>query len=286
MDATRTFGRSGEVSVEAGKVRYRDVGVGEPVLFLHGVLVNGGLWRGVVPRLAGRYRCIVPDLPLGGHDVPMRPDADLSPVGLARLVAQLLDAVGVRGAAVVANDTGGAISQVFLSLYPERVSRLVLTNADALGNFPPPLLRPLKWGAAVPGFVYLLGRAGRSRVFRRALFRTVAGTPVEDRVLDRYLAPLARDPGVRRDFRKVLRGSSARYTLEAAKAFPGFDRPVLLAWGTDDRLFFPFRYAEELARRFPDARLLPVPGSRTFVPEDRPGRLAGVISEFLHGGGA
>lgn len=281
MAGTEGFGGFREVRLRAGTIRYRDVGEGEPLVFLHGVMVNGNLWRKVVPGLATRYRCIVPDLPLGGHAVPMNPDADLSPTGLARLVAGFLDALGVGEATFVANDTGGAVAQVFLSLYPERASRLVLTNADALDNFPPPLLRPLKWAAGVPGFVSLLGTACRARIFQRVLFWTVAKRPVEGRVMRGYVQPLIGDAGVRRDLRQALRGFSAGYTLEAAKTFPRFARPVLLAWGTEDRLLFPYRYAEEVARRFPNATLERVPGSRAFVPEDRPEALVAAISGFL-----
>ena len=68
-----------EITLPQGTIRYRDEGDGPPVVFVHGLLVNGRLWEPVVERLAGRLRCIVPDLPLGSHAVPLRPDADLGP---------------------------------------------------------------------------------------------------------------------------------------------------------------------------------------------------------------
>ena len=77
-----------------------------------------------------------------------------------------------------------------------------------------------------------------------------------------------------------MRGISNRYTLGAAESFPGFHRPVLLAWGEDD-FFFPLRFAERLQGAFPDACLERVGGSRAFVPADRPERLAGLIGSFL-----
>lgn len=276
------FGKAKSVRVEHGEVRYRETGSGEPVVFLHGVLVNGDLWRKVVPALSENYRCIVPDLPLGGHEAPIASGADLSPPGLARLVAEFLDALNLRETTLVANDTGGAIAQVFVARYPERVSRLVLTNTDAFENFLPPLLRPLQWGARVPGFVSLLSLPLRTSIAQRALFAMVAKHPVERQAMESYIAPLLNDARVRRDFRKVLRGISNRYTIEAAETFPAFDKPVLLAWGMDDRLFFPYEYAERLAGRFPDVRIEQVPDARTFVSEDNPGRLAGLLNNFLN----
>lgn len=274
-------GETKEVRLEQGVIRYREFGAGEPLVFVHGVLVNGNLWRKVVSELAEDYRCIVPDLPLGGHETPMNPGADLSPPGLALLLSDFFDALELRQATLVANDTGGAISQVFAARYPEKVSRFVLTNADAFENFLPPLLRPLQWGARVPGFVSLLSLTLRPHLAQRALLATVAKHPIERRVMRSYLSPLLKDGRVRRDFRKVLQGISNRHTIEAAETFPGFRKPVLLAWGMDDRLLFPYKYAERLAARFPDARLEKVPGSRTFVPEDQPDRLVGLIRDFV-----
>ena len=274
-------GEEKEVRLGQGTIRYKEFGAGEPLVFVHGVLVNGNLWRKVVPELAEDYRCIVPDLPFGGHETPMNPGADLSPPGLARLLADFLDALDLREATLVANNTGGAIAQVFVARYPERVSRLMLTNVDAFENFLPPLLRPLQWGARIPGFVSLLSVALRSHLVQRALFASVAKHPVENRIAESYLSPLLKDARVRRDLRGLLRGISNKYTIEAAEKFRNFGKPVLLAWGMDDRLFFPYRYAERLAKKFPDATLEKVPDSRTFVPEDNPVRLIAAIRDFV-----
>lgn len=270
-----------EVRLSQGMVRYREVGSGEPVVFLHGIMVNGNLWRKVVPGLSKEYHCIAPDLPLGGHEAPMKPGADLSPAGLARLVAEFFDALGLREATLVANDTGGAIAQVFVARYPERVSRLVLTNCDAFEDFLPPVLRPLQWGARfVPGFVTLLGVAARAYAVRWVLAKLVTKHGIERRMMDSYIKPLLYDARVRRDFRKVLAGVSNGYTLEAAEAFPAFEKPVLVAWGHEDWLF-RYRYAERLAGSFPNARLEGVADAHAFVPEDNPERLVELVRNFL-----
>jgi len=78
MSLSSDLGELKEVELAPGTIRYRERGTGEPIVFVHGLLVNGDLWRKVVPQLADRYRCITPDLPLGSHEIPMKPDADLS----------------------------------------------------------------------------------------------------------------------------------------------------------------------------------------------------------------
>jgi pimeloyl-ACP methyl ester carboxylesterase len=271
-----------EVRLGGGVIRYRDAGRGPALVFVHGILANGTLWRDVVARLCGKFRCIVPDLPLGGHSIPMRPEADMSPAGVARMVAELMEELDLRDVTLVGNDTGGAICQIVISNHPERVGRLVLTNCDAYEAFFPAPLRPVQYAARLFGvrFVDLLAWVLGARFAQRALFKSVAIRPIDRATLDAYAGRLMHDPGVRRDLARFLRGVSGRYTLEAAQSFPDFDRPVLIAWGDRD-LFFSPRLALRLQHDFPDARLGAIAGSRAFVPEDAPGQLTRLIKEFL-----
>jgi pimeloyl-ACP methyl ester carboxylesterase len=117
-----------QIALTQGTIDYRDEGEGETLVFVHGLLVDGRLWREVTPLLAERYRCIVPDWPLGSHRAPLRAGADRSPRGIAHLIADFLDALELTDVTIVANDTGGAISQILASERPERVRSLVLTN--------------------------------------------------------------------------------------------------------------------------------------------------------------
>jgi pimeloyl-ACP methyl ester carboxylesterase len=103
--------------------------------------------------------------------------------------------------------------------------------------------------------------------------------PIPSQVMDSYLRPARRHAGVRRDLRRFLCGVHRRHTLAAAASFGSFDRPVLLAWAENDRLF-PMSMARRLADMLPHARLAPVAGSRTFIPEDQPAALADLIIEF------
>jgi pimeloyl-ACP methyl ester carboxylesterase len=275
-------GTQGEIRLDGGVIRYREVGTGPALVFVHGILANGTLWRDVVACLSDRFRCIVPDLPLGGHSVPMSPEADMSPAGVARMVAGLMEELDLGDVTLVGNDTGGAISQIVISNHPERVGRLVLTNCDAYEAFFPALLRPIQYAARLfdTRFVNLLAWALGARLAQRALFKTVAIRRIDEATLDAYAGRLRQDPGVRRDLARFLREVSGRYSLGAAQSFPAFERPVLIAWGDRDPLFSP-RLALRLQHDFPDARLEAVAGSRAFVPEDGPGQLARLIEKFF-----
>lgn len=278
------LGEARELTLSQGTIRYREVGdpAGPPVVFVHGLLVNGLLWRKVVPRLAGELRCIVPDWPLGSHDLPMAAGADLSPGGVARLIADVLEALSLEDVTLVANDSGGALCQLVVTRFPERVGRLVLTPCDAYDNFLPPLFRYLQLLARVPGGAVVGMQMLRVPLLRRLpiAYGWLAKRPIERAVQDAYVAPILRDAGVRRDATAFLRGIDKRDTLAAAERFGDFRKPVLLAWAAEDRVF-PLRYAERLAGAFPHARLEPIADSYTFVPEDQPDQLADLIAAFV-----
>jgi pimeloyl-ACP methyl ester carboxylesterase len=124
-----------DIQVGDGTLRTRIVGEGPAVVFVHGALVDGRLWEGVTERLAGRFQCVVRDLPLGSHAVPLPPEADRSVAGHARRIARLLEVLDLRDVTLVGNDTGGAICQLVAVNHPERLGRLVLTNSDPLEVF-------------------------------------------------------------------------------------------------------------------------------------------------------
>ena len=282
MAISQELGQEREVKLPQGTIRYRERGTGEPIVFVHGALVNADLWRKVVPELAKDFRCIAPDLPLGSHTQALPADADLSPTGAAKLIADFVESLGLENVTLVGNDTGGALCQLVVTRHPERVGRLVLTNCDAYDKFPPSIFKALFWAARIPGFVSAMAQPMRSAAARNSPLAygwlSKRGIPAD--ISDGYVRPGLRDAAIRRDTTKLLKGVSPRYTQEAAQHFKEFDKPVLVAWGTE-KDFFPTEYGERLARDFPRGRFERIEDSYTFVSEDQPERLSRLIAEFV-----
>lgn len=282
LDLDSALGPQQEVRLPGGTVRYRERGAGPAVLFVHGLLVNGALWRKVVPELAPDFRCIAPDWPLGSHEVPLGDGVDRSPGGMARLIADFMAALELQDVTLVGNDSGGALCQLVVTRHPERVGRLVLTPCDAFENFPPKMFRYLTLAAKVPGALTLLVQSMRPRLTRRTpiAFGWLTKRPLPGPVSDHYVQPVIRDRRIREDVRAFMLGVDPSDTIAAAEQLREFERPALLAWAPEDR-FFPIAHAERLAELLPDARLARVEDSRTFVPEDQPQRLAELIGGFV-----
>ncbi|WP_344609789.1 alpha/beta hydrolase [Sporichthya brevicatena] len=281
MARTTALGEWREAKLSGGAVLYADRGQGAPVVFVHGLLVNADLWRKVVPDVAAAgFRCLSPDLPFGAHQVPV-PEAHLSPAGAADLLAEFLEHLNLRDVTLVANDTGGAITQILMTRHPERVGRVVLASCDAFERFPPRLFAYLPLLAKLPGSMWVMAQTLRMRWTHNLpiTFRWITKGRFDEETIESFLGPTRRSAGVRADLRRFLRGMKRRHLLTAAEQLPAFDKPVLLAWASEDRIF-PVADAYRLAGVLPNAEVVEIPDSYTFLPEDQPQRLAEVVVRF------
>jgi pimeloyl-ACP methyl ester carboxylesterase len=275
------------VDLPHGRVNYRVAGPPDstfpPVVFVHGIMVNGELWTGVATALAARgIRSYAPDLPLGAHPYPLSQDADITPRGVAKLVLSFLDALGLTDVTLVGNDTGGALCQFLLDTDSSRIGRLVLTNCDAFDQFPPPPFGLLVKLSSSPFRLWLMSQGTRLTAVRHSAlgFGPLVTRPLDAALTRRWATPALTDAGVRRDTARFMRAMRPADLLDVSTRLHEFDRPVLLLWGAADRFFRP-PLAHRLADAFPHARLVEIEGARTFIPLDEPDRLASEISTFL-----
>jgi pimeloyl-ACP methyl ester carboxylesterase len=282
MSISGELGERRVAQVWAGTIEYRERGTGPPIVFVHGVGVNGDFWRHVVPRLADRYRCIAPDLPWGSHSTPVRANADLSLPGMARITAEFLQALDLENVTIVANDTGGAVSQVLVGSHPERIGRLVLTSCDAFDKFPPTPQRYLKVVARSRTLVWLLASSLRFRFIQRLpiAYGFATSKPMPPEIMQSFTSRMRRNRGVRRDIRRMLQAVDNRYTIQAAERLPAFDRPALVLWADNDRLF-PRDHGRRLAALLPRGEFETIANSRTLIPEQQPDHLADRLREWL-----
>ena len=141
-DATADERRRRFIATPFGEVACLVRGAGSAALFLHGFPLNADQWRDSLAALAPYRRCIAPDfLGLGFSRVAR--GADVTPGTQVRMLVALLDALGVRDADVIANDSGGAVAQLLLARHPDRVRTLLLTNCDTEIESPPAAMRPV-----------------------------------------------------------------------------------------------------------------------------------------------
>jgi pimeloyl-ACP methyl ester carboxylesterase len=277
------LGKLDEVELTSGRVEYFDRGDGPVLLFAHGWLANANLWRNVVDHLADRFRCIVLDLPLGSHRIAMKSDADLSPTGCGKLIAEIITMLDLHEVTLLGNDSGGAYSQIAAAAHPERISQLVLNSCETpYDQFPPPPFNGLPAIAKDPSALGQLFQALRDRESRSmpAAYGLLIKHPIEDLVSDSYALPSVADPDILRDTSKVMSTASSDPVHDAGRSLiQGFHLPVLFAWGPEDQVF-PLLHAQRYAAELSNGRVVQIPNAFSFTPEDQPRLLASAIAQF------
>lgn len=262
------------IETPSGRIAYVERGDGPAALFVHGVFLNADLWDGVVDGVADVRRCIAPDILCHGQ-THERADADVSFAGQAQMLLQLLDALDVRQVDLVANDSGGAIAQIFAARHPERVRSLALTNCDVHDGWPPPAFVPTVQAVLTAGFRAVAGPLTDPAVAREAL-----GVGFEhperlsDATLRGFLDPLLASDERVRNLERFFAAMDCRQTVEVEPLLRRLQAPTLVMWGTAD-VFFDVEWARWLAKTIPGARApILLPDAKLFFPMERPARVA------------
>lgn len=280
-----TLGESRTLEIEDGRIEYRvrREGRGPIVVFLHGIIANADVSRGVVADLAFDHHCVAPDWPFCAHWLGMRPGTDFSLPGIARIVERFLVAAGLDDVVLVASDTGVAVAQYVVAAYPQRNAALVLTPCDAFDNFVPLPIRHLRLFGRTPWGLWLLAQTLRWRFVQRLLiaFGLLTERPIPAAIMRSYTGPLRDHASTRRDFAALVREIHPRYTVDVALRLASFRRPVLLLWARERQRFFPLDHAHRRAAIFPEAEVEVVEDSGPFVTEDQPIAVAASIRRFM-----
>ena len=261
-----------QVQTKSGPASYIDTGgPGRVALFVHGLGTSSYLWRHVIDQLDGQRRCVAVDLPLHGQ-TPAAADQDFSLPGFARFLAEFCEGLELNDIDLVANDTGGAISQVFATGHPELLHTLTLTNCEAHNNLPPKVLLPAVWlahmGLAARISPRLLRdiRRGRKRFYGLG-YQDIENLP-ED--LARFwLESQFATPELARQNQRIMTSLHARDLLAIEPALARLQVPTLIVWGTGDK-FFRLKWAYWLRDTIPGAtEVVELSGARIFFPDER-----------------
>jgi pimeloyl-ACP methyl ester carboxylesterase len=271
------------VDVTAGTIEYREEGDpnGAPVVLLHGLLMNDAQWNLALPLLPSGYRYLLPVLPMGGHRIPMRRDADLTMPGMVNIVGDFLDGLNLDDVTLVVTDWGGALFLTDIGR-DKRVARLVICPSEAFDNFPPGFPGKVAWLASRNTLtVSLAMRQLKVGWLRRQwlMFGQMAKQPVPQDIVDAWVAAGLTDRRIRQDLVKYCRTKFDGAELSrATNSLKDFDGDVLVLWSRNPVM--PDEHATRLTQ-LTGATLRYVDGAYVLVMLDQPQRTAEAIGAFL-----
>jgi pimeloyl-ACP methyl ester carboxylesterase len=274
--------------VDVGELRLHAVigGEGAPLLLIHGWPETWYAWRMIMPTLANDFEVIavdqrgigLSDKPTDGYDIGT----------LASDLVALMDLLGHEKFALYGTDTGMPIAHAMAADYPERVERLVVSEAflpgiaSALPLFVPPTLNARLWHLMfnqLPSQVNEALVRGREDVFFGAEFAASAGTKkLPDEAVKYYIDTLAADP-------EALRGSFEFYRAITESAAQNEERkgrrltmPVLALGGEESG---GENAANAMRLVADDVQGVVLRGSGHWVAEQAPEELLAALAEFL-----
>jgi haloalkane dehalogenase len=273
FDASRKF-----ANLPISNVAYVERGRGLAALFVHGYPLNGFQWRGALDRLQTHRRCIAPDvMGLGYTQTPE--GQTISPATQAEMLAQLLDSLHIDSVDLVANDSGGLVSQVFVAKYPHRVRTLLLTNCDVDQNSPPPLFLPLidlaKKGTLVDRFIV-------SQLNDKQLARSPKGLGgaytypdrLTDETIETYFRPIVESLQKKAQMQEYTISLGVNPLIAIREDLRQWKGPARIVWGLKDPIF-PVESADWLDRNLPGSRgVRKLEEANLFFPEEMPDVIA------------
>lgn len=272
MERTRESGTRHSVQIPSGRISYVEKGTGPVALFVHGVLLNGYLWRHQLAELSDVRRCIAVDL-LAHGDTEIAPHQDVSVTANAKMLAEFLEALHIDQVDLVGNDSGGGIAQIFAACNPDRVRSLTLTDCDVHDNWPPEAFKPFLAMAAAGGLPGTLNAI----LADKSIYRSPQALgpayehpdQVSDETIEKYLRPLVASEQRTRDLQRFLAAFDSKHTLAIEAHLKTLSAPTLIVWGTDD-VYFDVKWSHWLADNIPGTqRRVEFAGARIFFPEER-----------------
>ena len=272
-----------------GETQVLELGTGSPLLLVHGAFSDASIWVPILPELARNHRVLAVDLPGHGLAEPF----DYTGVDLLELartfLRDILDALEVRSADLVASSTGGLFSVVFAIDQPDRVSRLVLVGAPAGVHRAVPLqLRVLGVMSLAPLIGPRLARFATSHLTRdsnRKFWGKILVTHPEhlgDELLDEDVVQARRNAdGHLSLLHRLGNFRGLRRRLILGERWQALKVPTLFLWGERDAFFGGPEHAEALAARNSNLRVIRIAGAGHVAWIDDPERVVDEIEHFL-----
>jgi pimeloyl-ACP methyl ester carboxylesterase len=258
-----TAERRETISLGGHQIAYRDAGAGEVVVLVHGLGGSSSSWAEVMQNLSRKYRVIAPDLL--GHGQSDKPRGDYSPALFARLLRDLLDALGIDKVTVVGHSLGGGVAMTFASAHRTYCRRLVLLNSGGFGSQVTVLLRMLSLPGA--GFILPLFAAGRA-LWTGGLSTVRESFPGRDdrRVFLRTLRSVVNHRG------------QAASALECLHALANLPTQII---GSENDRVIPVAHAHAAHSALLGSRLHIIPNVGHDPQMQRPDTVADLIDDFV-----
>jgi pimeloyl-ACP methyl ester carboxylesterase len=259
-----------------GKIAYIERGSGDAAVFLHGAPLNSFQWRGAIDRLSAHRRCVALDfMGFGYSEIPAHQSLEAG--AQVAMLAAVLDKLGISRTDIIASDSGGAVAQLFMIKYPERVRTVLLTNCDTEPDSPPagvmPVIEMARAGTLAEGLVKWLADKPLARAqFGKAVYADPSH--LTDEMIEYYWRPIVSSPLHRTQYEAFHVALAPNPLAGIEAALKRCTVPTRILWGTSDTIFSAAApdYLDRTLGRSQGIRR--VPDGKLFFQEEYPDVIA------------
>ena len=262
-------------------IAYRTAGTGDALVMLHGWPLWGATFRKLLPDLAQRFTCYIPDIP-GGGDTLWTAQTDFSWPGQAATIKAWIDRLGLTSYHLLGQNSGAMVGRQLALMDPGRLRKFAMTNTEIPNHRPPflPLYRNTIGKIPKP----ILQKTFSSQKF----LRSAAGfggsfydkSLIGGEFFDLFIKPLVESKTRLEGHVRFLQGWDFDLLDQMAQLHRNITAPVALFWGENDPTF-PIERAEEMSGQFPNSSgVTRIPLAQLFVQEERADLLSGELLQF------
>src|SRR5215472_7095853 len=256
-------------------------GQGPTVVLLHGFGDTGDMWAPLAADLAKDHTVVVPDL--RGMGLSEHPDAGYTKKNQALDIAGIMDALGLKSAALVTHDIGNMVGYALAAQYPSRISRWVVIDAPlpGIGNWDTIVRSPLLWHFNFRGPDVERLVQGRERIYLDRFWNELSADPkkIDEERREHYAALYARPHAMHDAFEQFAAFNQDATDNKALLAQGGKLKMPILALGAEKS--FGDGQAVELRFVASDVTGGIVANSGHWIMEENPQATVKLVTEFL-----
>lgn len=269
------FDKPNVVQVQGNSITYYRQGVGETVLFVHGITTYSFIWRTIVPYFNPKYDIVLVDmLGCGDSDKPLNEDISLK--RQAHMLFELCQKLGISKFHLICHDVGGGVGQIFAVNYPSLLYDLVLMNSVAYNFWPvqpiiamrTPIIRQIAMASLDLGMFEL--------IIKRGLYYK---TNLSNELMNHFYKPMKTSVG-RKGFLHFAKCLDNKNLTEIEMELRNLNMPVLIIRGEAD-IYLSASISDKLHSEIPNSTLVKFETAGHFLQIDEPEKISTAILKFL-----
>jgi pimeloyl-ACP methyl ester carboxylesterase len=264
-----------KIEIQGNSIAYFREGMGETVVFVHGITTHSFIWRKVVPYFQSNYDIVLIDLlGCGSSDKPL--NEDLSLKRQTHLIKDFCQKLGITRFHMICHDVGGGIGQIFAVNYPELLFDLTLINSVAYNFWPvqpiiamrTPIVRQIAMATLDFGMFEI--------IVKRGLYHK---TLLTNELMEYFWKPMKESIG-RKGFLHFAKCLDNTNLTEIEAEIRQLKIPVLIIRGEAD-VYLSAAISEKLHAEITGSQLVKIETGGHFIQEDEPEKLSKTILNFI-----